>query len=141
MGRIDLPVTVIETHPKHTTASEFNVASEFYVPSDFYVASEFSVTLHTQPPNTYPQNPVSPPPKPPPISRTGEQCLLSGEATPHLFPLLLSVSVYLSKQWPLSANGPPSSSTRSWPDIMMFSVNILTPDPTAPNESPGINYY
>lgn len=42
MGRIDLPVTVIETHPKHTTASEFNV------PSDFYVASEFYVTLNTQ---------------------------------------------------------------------------------------------
>ena len=107
MGRIDLPVTVIETHPKHTTASEFNVASELYVASEFYV------TLNTQPPNPYPLNPVSPPPKPPPISRIGERCLLSGEATPHLFPLLLSVSVYLSKQWPLSANGPPSSSTRS----------------------------
>ena len=141
MGRIDLPVTVIETHPKHTTASEFNVASEFYVPSNFCVVSEFYVTLNTQPRNTYPQNPVSPPLKPPPITLTGEQCLLSGEATPHLFPLLLSVSVYLSKQWPLSANGPPPNSTRSWPDIMMFSVNILTPDPTAPNESPGINYY
>ena len=48
MGRIDLPVTVIETHPKHTRASEFNVASKFYVPSDFYVASEFYVTLNTQ---------------------------------------------------------------------------------------------
>ena len=54
MGRIDLPVTVIETHPKHTTASEYNVVSEFcvvsefYVTSEFYVPSDFYVTLNTQ---------------------------------------------------------------------------------------------